>query len=135
MFNKKILRNIAATIVAMLIFILTDTVVSVLIGIMLNMFTRIQPDSLFFQCALRFITAMVAFRLISLAVNRIGTRNDNGHNLPEYIVSLVIIALVVIISVINLINGTFDIASIVLFVIYVLMGCTLFLDARKQLTF
>lgn len=132
-FACRIFRNVLTVVVGLLIYLLTDTIASVLVGLLLDIFTKIHSDSLYFQIALRWIVAIINIRLITLSSNRIAIRNEKGHNIPECIIGTLIIIALAILCITQIKTQGLDIKSIIFYIFNVLLGLTLLLDSKEEM--
>jgi membrane protein implicated in regulation of membrane protease activity len=139
------LRNTAAVIVGVFIYLLADTVLSLLVGAALDKIshyyfgtrcyydTRCYDNTILFQVVLRLIVAVINFNFIVRAVNRVAVRSDKGQSVAEYIVGGAITVLVLATGAANLNSGLLDAHEIIFSVFNILLGAGLFLDAKKAL--
>ena len=130
---SNVARNIAALVFGIIIYLITDTVIGVLAGVLLNTFTQIENDTIYFQIVLKFIVAASNARLITLAVNYIAVRNSKGYNIPEYLISATVIFITIGLTVLNWSNHTLDASGIIFCVFNLLLGVVLFFDAKEEM--
>lgn len=128
-----ITRNIISVFAGIIIYLIVDTLVRIIAGVLLNNLSQLEANTIYFQVVLNFIVAASNARLITLVANRIVPRNNKGHNVSEYIISAFVIILAVVITVINLRQSSFDIEGVIFCVFSLILGAVLFLDAKEEL--
>ena len=126
-------RNIIAVVIGLFIYLIADTIISIVAGVLLKKITQIHPDTIYFQIVLKFIVAASNARLITFVVNHIAVRNNKGYNIPEYIIGIAIIVSVISMSVMSWNNKNFDTVSIIFCVFNLLLSIILFFDAKEEL--
>lgn len=128
-----VIRNIISVFAGIIIYLVVDTFIRIIAGVLLNNFTQLEADTIYFQVVLNFIVVASNARLITLVCNRIAPRNSKGYNISEYIIGTLVIVSVVTIAAINLSYGNFDIRSIIFSIFSLILGVLLFLDAKEEL--
>lgn len=134
--NKKtcvVIRNIISVFVGIIIYLVVDTFIRIIAGVLLSNFTQLEADTIYFQVVLNFIVVASNARLITITSNRIAPRNRKGYNISEYIIGTLVVVSVVTMAAINLSHGDFNTKSIIFCVFSLALGVLLFLDAKEEL--
>lgn len=126
-------KNTIAVVVGLFIYLVADTIISVVAGVLLNRLAHIHPNTVYFQVILRFIVTASNARLITLAANRIAPRNSRGYNISEYIISAFIIVSAIVMAAINWNHKSIDINNIIFCIFNLMLGVVIFLDAKEEL--
>ena len=130
--SSKGVRNTVAVVVGLVLWLFIDTIISVLVGLLLNLIAQIPDDSALFQIILRFVITVINFRSITFVVNRIAIRNKKDYNIPEYVLSAIIVVAGIVLCTLNVQNQSLDVNGVIFYIFNTLLGVLLAFDAKEE---